>query len=336
MRSRFFAMAALLTVAGATGPAIDAGVPGAAAAASAAVTVSGCHATMGGTFLQPSWPVASWDGARWGQEINDMNGVGIRSVILQWTVDMDANLAYYQSPPGWYPRGADMVGNLIASAGSRSTSVWLGLGNVYDWQSHATDSTWLNNQLYVDEVVADHLYALYPGQFRGWYISNEVDDKLLSNPAAVGPMTSFFSSLAGYLHTHDGNLPVVTSPTYSGLQESTTQFAQSVRKVLGSVDVVNVQDGGGAGYIGPSDITNWFSALSAALAGTRTTLWDDADMYAVTGGPMDPKQLQTNLNAACGYARSWTGFSFTTQMGPADLGQSANYDAYRRYVGLKR
>jgi hypothetical protein len=299
----------------------------------ARAAVNGCHATMTGTFLQPSWPVASWNPARWAQEVNDMNGVGIRSVILQWTVDMDANLAYYQDPPTWYPRGADMVGSLLSAAGPRSTSVWLGLGNVYNWQAHAGDTNWLYNQLYVDERIADQLSALYPGRIRGWYVSNEVDDRLLSNPANIGPMTWFFSSLTGYLHTHDGNLPVITSPTYSGLHESTVQFAQSVKQVLGSVDVLNVQDGGGSGYIGPADIGRWFSALSTALAGTRTALWHNADMYAV-GGPMDPKQLQTDLNATCGYARTWTGFSFTTQMGPADLGKSYWYDAYKRYAAV--
>src|SRR5438270_572747 len=87
----------------------------------ARAAVNGCHATMTGTFLQPSWPVASWSPARWAYEVNDMNGVGIRSVILQWTVDMDANLAYYQDPPTWYPRGADMVGNLLSTAAPRST-----------------------------------------------------------------------------------------------------------------------------------------------------------------------------------------------------------------------
>jgi hypothetical protein len=162
-------------------------------------------------------------------------------------------------------------------------------------------------------------------------VSNEVDDVLLSNPAAVGPMTWFFSSLAQYLHSHDGNLPVMTSPTYSGLHQSTTQFAQSVKTVMGTLDVVNVQDGGGAGYIGPKNIADWFSALSSALAGTRTALWQDADMYA-SGRPMPPAQLQADLMATCGYAVGRTGFSFSTQMGPLDVGTSSYYTAYSSYV----
>ena len=163
-------------------------------------------------------------------------------------------------------------------------------------------------------------------------MSNEVDDVLLSTPAAIGPMTSYFSRLTGYLHTHAGNLPVMTSPTYSGLRQSPAQFAQSAKAVLGTVDVLNVQDGGGSGYIGPSDITNWFSALSAALAGTGTALWQDADMYDSPSGPMGPARLQADLKATCGYVANRTGFSFTTQMSPASLGTSYYYDAYKAYV----
>jgi hypothetical protein len=143
-------------------------------------------------------------------------------------------------------------------------------------------------------------------------------------------MRWFFGALADYLHTHDGNLPVMASLRYSHLKLSPPALAAAARDVLGRVDVINVQDSGGSGYIGPSDIANWFSALSSALAGTGVALWDDADMFA-GGAPMSPAQLQANLGAACPYVRAITGFSFVTQMGPHDLGTSEYYDAYNRY-----
>lgn len=303
-------------------------VPAATAPAQAAT----CRAKMTSTFLQPSFPVFAWSAERYRQELADMKAVGIRTVIDQWTVDMDANQAYYQAPAGWYPRGADMVGTLLAEAQRQQMSVWLGLGNVYDWQSHATDQAWLQNQLYVSIETAKQLYALYPGQIKGWYISNEVDDKLLANPAAIGPMRWFFTELADYLHTHIGNLPVMASPTYSGLQQSTTQFAAGIKSVLGALDVVNVQDGGGSGYIAASDITNWFTALAAAFKGTRTAVWSNADMFDSPSGPMAPRKLQANLKATCGLVAANSGFSFTTQMSPTSLGTSTYYDAYKAYV----
>ncbi|MGI8809328.1 MAG: DUF4434 domain-containing protein [Acidimicrobiales bacterium] len=310
------------------------GVIGASSASAAPGPGTGktCRAVMTGTFLQPSPAVSAWSAARYDQELRDMRDVGIRTVILQWTVDMDANLAYYAAPAGSYPRGADMVGSLLSSARPLKMDVWLGLGNVYDWQSHATDEAWLENQLRADQRIAEQLWALHGSRIKGWYISNEVDDVLLSTPAAIGPMTSFFTRLTDSLHANAGNLPVMTSPTYSGLRQSPAQFAQSVKTVLGPVNVLNVQDGGGSGYIGPSDITNWFSALSAALAGTGTALWQDADMYDSPSGPMAPARLQANLQATCGSVANRTGFSFTTQMSPTSLGTRYYYDAYKAYV----
>jgi hypothetical protein len=81
------------------------------------------------------------------------------------------------------------------------------------------------------------------------------------------------------------------TPTYELLTESPAQFASSVANVLGGFDVINVQDSGGSGYEQPSDITNWFTALHKALAGTRGALWDDPDMFPAgnKGGPRRPE-----------------------------------------------
>jgi hypothetical protein len=291
-----------------------------------------CRAAMTSTFLQPSFPVFAWSPARYDQELRDMKAVGITSVIDQWTVDMDANEAYYPSSTGWYPRGPNMVGNLLSAAGRHQMPVWLGLGNVYGWQEHATDYAFLQNQLYVNIQTANQLYALYGSQIKGWYISNEVDDKLLANPAAIAPMRWFFNELATYLHTHLGNLPVMASPTYSGLQLSPAQFAQGIKQVHGSLDVVNVQDGGGSGYIKSTDITNWFTALSAAFKGTSTKVWANADMFDSPSGPMAPTKLKANLMATCGLVAANSGFSYTTQMSPLTLGTSTYYDAYKTYM----
>lgn len=285
---------------------------------------------MGATFLQPSWPVASWSRGRYDVELADMSVVGIRTVILQWTVDMDAKIAWFPASLSGYRRNADMVGLLMAAAARRHDSVWLGLGNVYSWQKHASDRRWLANQLAIDERIADQLWARHHGSIAGWYISNEVDDALLSRPSTASTIGWFFSQLTHYLHTHDGGRPVMTSPTYSGLHLSTTQFAAAAQRYLHSVNVLNVQDGGGSGYIAAGDIKNWFTALHKVFAGSPVQLWQDPDMYGLHG-PMASAQLQRNLAATCGLVNMRSGFSFTTQMGPHDLRTSSYYNAYRAF-----
>jgi hypothetical protein len=288
---------------------------------------------MSTTFLQPSGTTIPWTGQQYQREIALERGVGITGIIDQWTIDEDANQAYYPDPSGWYPRADDMTDPLLWAAGQAGDKVWLGLANVSAWQPHAGDAKWLSNQLYVYEKTADQLYRLYGSAkaFQGWYVPFEVSDQQLT--ADSGPLRSFFSSLNGYLDTHDGDKPVMTSPTYEHLTESPAQFAASVRSVLGSFDVINVQDSGGSGYEQPSDVTHWFTALHSALAGTRSALWDDADMFSAAngGGPMSPSQLQADLKAASGLVSAYSGFSFTTQMDPNGVGTSSYYSAYQTY-----
>lgn len=307
--------------------------------ASALLLAPGAHAATAGTpvmsstFLQPSGTTIPWTSQQYQREITLERAAGITGIIDQWTVDEDANQAYYPDPSGWYPRADDMVDPLLYAAGQAGDSVWLGLANVSAWQSHAGDTAWLSNQLYIQEKTADQLYSLYGSSkaFTGWYLSFEVSDQQLT--AAAGPLTSFFTSLASYLHTHDGDKPVMTSPTYEHLTESPAQFAASVRSVLGSFDVIAVQDSGGSGYEQPANITSWFTALHSALAGTRSALWDDPDMYSAAnnGGPMSPSQLQADLKATSGLVSAYAGFSFTTQMDPNVIGTSSYYNAYLAY-----
>jgi hypothetical protein len=330
------ALVAIVTLAAGLGSAIsDPASAGAAPVsvtqnASSAAIRSGCRPLLSATFLQPSYTVFPWTAQRYDSELSSMTAVGISTVILQWSVDMDADQAYYPTIAGGYPLTTDMVTPLLASASTHGANVWLGLGNVYDWQSHATDRSWLAAQMATDEHIADELWTLYRNRFSGWYISNEVDDSLLSNPVAAANIRWFFQTLTSYLHAKDGRLKVMTSPTYSGLHESTTQFAASTKQALAAVDILNVQDGGGSGYIAAADINRWFTALHSVFSSTHTALWQDADMYAV-GGPMAPTQLQGDLAATCGLVAARSGFSFTTQMGPLDLGTSAYYNAYASF-----
>jgi hypothetical protein len=304
-------------------------------AATSASAATAAAPVMSTAFLQPSGTTIGWTAKQYQSEISLERAAGITGVIDQWTIDEDANQAYYPDASGWYPRSDDMTDPLLSAASQAGDTVWLGLANVSAWQSHAGDASWLSNQLYVDERTADQLYSLYKSSkpFKGWYVPFEVSDAELGTAADTAPMKSFFSSLTSYLHSHDGDKPVMTSPTYEHLTESPAQFAAAAKNVLGSFDVINVQDSGGSGYEAPSDITNWFTALHKALAGTGSALWDDPDMFSATnhGGPMTPSQLQANLKAASGLVSAYSGFSFTTQMDPNLIGTSSYYTAYQTY-----
>ena len=207
-------------------------------AATGASAATAAAPVMSTAFLQPSGTTIPWTAKQYQSEISLERAAGITGIIDQWTIDEDANQAYYPDASGWYPRSGDMTDPLLSAASQAGDTVWLGLANVSAWQSHAGDASWLSNQLYVDEKTADQLYSLYKSSkpFKGWYVPFEVSDSELGTSADTAPMKSFFSSLTSYLHTHDGDKPVMTSPTYEHLTESPAQFAAAVKSVLGSFD----------------------------------------------------------------------------------------------------
>src|ERR1700744_2552070 len=84
---------------------------------------------MSSTFLQPSGTTIPWTAKQYQSEITLERAAGITGIIDQWTVDEDANRAYYPDTTGWYPRASDMTGPLLSAAGSAGDTVWLGLAN---------------------------------------------------------------------------------------------------------------------------------------------------------------------------------------------------------------
>src|SRR6201999_524275 len=120
------------------------------ALSSAADAATTAPAVMSSTFLQPSGTTIGWTAKQYASEITLERAAGITGVIDQWTVDEDANQAYYPAASGWYPRANDMVDPLLSAAGQAGDTVWLGPGKRSAWQAHSGDAKWLSNQLYVD------------------------------------------------------------------------------------------------------------------------------------------------------------------------------------------
>ncbi|MDP9073099.1 MAG: DUF4434 domain-containing protein [Actinomycetota bacterium] len=292
-----------------------------------------CHATMGGTFVPMDGWAATWNTARTDQEMAGMQGAGIRQIILQNAVDLNIHKAWY--PQSRYPQGTNVVGNVASLAQRHNMSLVLGLANDTTWWQHATDPTWLMQHARSNEAIADDLYRYVGPSIQAWYIPEEVDDYNMAYGPDLAPLKAYFTELTTYLHSHDGNKPVVSSPYFQGLAGLTTDaYAAALRQTLTGVDVVNLQDGGGELYIGgyrsPAAITSLFQSVRNAFRGVAT-IWDDPDLYRMRIGPFPPVPLQANLNAVCGLATFITGFSYPSQLDPLN-GETWWYNAYLSYL----
>lgn len=325
----------------ATSATASAGQPGMAAGAFGAQGFAAPPPILRSTFLQPSlnaqYPNITWTQAQFEAEFQWMTSAGIKEIVLQWTVDQDANESYFPigatTLPPYYN---SMVGTCLAAAAACGVDVWLGLCNTSNWQAHANDNTWLYNQYYLNTVAATQIMSLYSGQFVGWYVSNEWSDTLyLDGSAYITASTAFFQDNTSWLRANTG-LPVMTSPANYGAQ-SASAFAANIAAVCGSFDVINVQDGTGDVGFTASQVTSYFTALAAEFSGVPgVQLWQNADIYGYgTGLPITIPNLQANLAATTGLVSKYCSFSFETQMDPlttSPVGNWSYYQAYRAYA----
>src|ERR1700753_1876448 len=117
-----------------------AGVLATAALASLTLSPVAAEATtspvMSSTFLQPSGTTIPWTAKQYQSEITLERAAGITGIIDQWTIDEDANQAYYPDASGWYPRGDDMTDPLVAAARSHGDTVSLGRANASALRAH--------------------------------------------------------------------------------------------------------------------------------------------------------------------------------------------------------
>lgn len=289
------------------------------------------------TFLMPSinaqYPNITWTQAQFEAEFQWMTSAGIHEIILQWTVDQDANETYFTYSGGTLPpEYNNMVGTCLAAAAACGVKVWLGLCNTANWQANANNSTWLNAQYALNQAAATQIMSLFSGQFVGWYISNEWSDTLyLDGSAYITASTAFFQSNTSWLHANTG-LPVMTSPANYGGQ-SASAFAANIAAVCGSFDVINVQDGTGDVGFTASQVTSYFTALAAQFSGKPgVQLWQNADLYGYgTGLPITIANLSANLAATVGLVSKYSSFSFETQMDPLTTSPAGNYSYYQAY-----
>jgi hypothetical protein len=313
-----------------------------------------CRSIVQGTFLQGTAPL-DWTAAQWDSELKNMTAVNMRELVLQWSLQVDDNRAFYPSSIPGYAQAVsqgglpvDVVGNTLANAKAHGMRVWLGLQIDQAWFTNNNDPNYLNLQAPLAERVADELWARY-GSFattiKGWYLPFEVTNYDFTTPSSQSNLQNFFQQVVTYLHNHDGDLPVMTAPFYSdgtGLSPSGwTSLWTGVLKAA-PFDVIALQDGVGDNHVDVSTpaatagrLRAWFSATRAAItaAQSRTALWDDADMYGIDGWPISTRQLVDDMNAVAPYVSRIVGFSFSSQFSPLHWGgNTLFYDPYKTYV----
>ncbi|WP_374008615.1 DUF4434 domain-containing protein [Leifsonia sp. LS-T14] len=259
--------------------------------------------TYSGTFWSPydDWSVGDMEST-----FREQSSVGIRSTIVVWSVHLDANDAAYPSSPSLgYSRFNDSIPKLVQAARATGQKLWMGLVVAPDgFPAHHEDTAWLTGFVNRSKAVAHDLYALYGNTIAGWYVPTEPGFADIDTAGEAKTYAGWLGQLTAYLHSHDGNKPVMVSPfmpsaIYTGA--SATRYVQLLKPLIDTakVDVWNLQDGFGMTAWSPSQEAAAFTLAKSYTRAAGSALW--ASVYTPArdgnGTPVSVARMAPYLDA---------------------------------------
>ncbi len=276
-----------------------------------------CDPVYTGTFLQ-SWMSCYWTEDRWAEEVDNMENVGIKYLILQdtanllddgtWEVFYDSDLDVFQN--------AEYVQDVVASAlnacEGTGIQVFAGLAMFNDWWTTAGISA---DYSVVCDVMADmvtEMTAKYSNHdnFYGFYftpeISNTVNMDLTLNSIIKGVNT--------VIDAVPDDIPMMLSPYFSNyLSLSSVLTAEAnwtklIKKVhFRDGDIFAPQDAVGAQWIKESDLKKVWKMYRTAVdsAEVDLKLWANCENFILAragglgSGILTPPETLNTSSVPC-------------------------------------
>jgi hypothetical protein len=307
------------------------------ATSTSAATTAPCPTGQAGYSYMFWNPYDNWTAAQMTSALASGRAVHDNGVIIDYAVDQEANAAWYPDRAG-YNLFESTIPSLLSVTRSSAQPVWMGLivsPNLF--AQKANNWVFLESEVPKFEAVADDLYRQYGTAIQGWYIPTEPGQSNVSTYDLSYQYGVWLRQIDDYLHTHDGNKPVMIAPempsaVLSGV--SPAQFAREMQPMMAvaHMDVWNFEDGFGmTGWTVAQEAAGFAAAQSNATA-DHTTVW--ADVY--TPSNSSPAQWEPYLKgiAATGTTTlsQWTFGEYmapgTTSYNPRSV---ADYQAYASY-----
>lgn len=248
------------------------------------------HSPMDGTFLQLLEEHGNWTDERWKQLFDDLHSLGIRRLIVQWSVA--DGLAFYPSTQFRGVKGAPLE-KLLQAADAAHFEVTVGLLHDSDyWTNIKQDppliATYLRNLRAKSlATVAELLPILntHPS-VGGWYISEEIDDITWRKPDARSVLLEHEASLAAELKRKTPTWSVSIS-AFSQAQSSPAGFEHFWGEFLSrvQVDTVLYQDGVGVAKLDMNGLPVYLQAMRNAAEKNHRCLTVVVELFRQTSGP---------------------------------------------------
>ena len=233
-----------------------------------AVGVAGAKkAAIDGSFITEEL-CGFWTDARWQQEFATMKEAGMHYIIIQQVANSYPGKVTKTIYPSALPNteaakarnGAkypDVVDALLRNAETAGMKVFIGIDmNDNWWRVYASDTTWLYNQMRLDNSICDELWnrykSKYPEAFYGWYWSYEVDNVNWATEAQQQVLINAMNIQLDHLTSSGKRLPFMWCPFMNSRLGTPEDYEKMWENVLAGIhtttgDIFCPQDCVGAG-----------------------------------------------------------------------------------------
>lgn len=294
---------------------------------------------LAGTFIQLVDEHNGWSRARWERLFDAFSTIGLKQVVVQWS-RLDGTPFYVAGPSGAPP-----VETVLQLARQRGMEVYLGLASESGYwemikQGPAGQEQYLERLRLKSEAVARDLYptASRYSSFRGWYISEEIDDFTWRPPASRRLLFHHVKQLSASLKKTAPGAAVALS-CFCNARIDPNSYEELWRELLrkSSVDVLMFQDAAGAGKLPPDLLPLYLKAARKAADANGRKLQVIVELFAMASEspfkaiPAPFQRVQRQLQAAEPYASGGIGsFSVPDYMSPE--GSPAARELYESYL----
>ncbi|MCK5528209.1 MAG: DUF4434 domain-containing protein [Kiritimatiellae bacterium] len=288
------------------------------------------------TFVQLNRGVAEKTVDEWSEDMVQMKGIGVDTVILQWSAE--AEVSYVVSKDLPQKEQYSTVDRILKAAADQKMKVYLGLHHDPHYWTQITARKRVLRDYFLVRVVQNKLLQKVLleefgdlSEWVGYYIPDELDDLTWRQPGQAELMANYIKLMCKKLRANDAGRKISVSAFFRG-RTAPDIFMANMQSIVAKNTVDNLLLQDGAGLRDPSlQYTPIYYAafkehwpkenadLSCVVELFKQESKGDAPFRAV---PASVKRVRTQLKSATEYFDDIIFFTFSDYADP-DLGGAA-------------
>lgn len=293
-----------------------------------------------GTFIDEvtyDIPSQNWSDEQWAQDLDNMQAVGMDTLIIMRSVFYNKCLYPSKVFPTLKEEGEDFVGFILREAQKREMKVYIGLyiSNL-TWNSGDYWGEIEKNKIFIDEIL--QLYGDNPA-FVGWYIPHETGSNIYNIKETMGGLSALCKEKAP-------DKLVLISPFFRGVDlypepldpDRTAKEWDNILEACGkNIDICAFQDG----TTHLEDYASYLSAVKKVMDKYGIALWANVETFERDVRqmffPIPFDVLRRKIKIASDYVEKCITFEFSHFLSPQSIFPSAKNlnNLYRNYYGKK-